>query len=148
MKTTHYYIENYSGITVGAIISVLSYVYANPVYGKTWEFVLTKSFDLGMGTFGFLLAILALIVQGGSDSIKKIKERKTLYNRFVLYNKKVVFLAITISFYAVVAKLANEHFTANLLLHRIDLSIYLLLISWFLIDTYRFLKVFYLVVKE
>lgn len=148
MKTTHYYVERYRGIAAGVIISAVCFLYITPVYNCKWEFILVKSFDFGMGTFGFLLAILALIVQGGSDSIKRIKERKTLYNRFVFYNKKVVFLAITISFYSMFAKLLNDFYPGVFVLHQIDLSIYLFLVTWFLVDTFGFLKLFYIIVKE
>ena len=148
MKTDKYYIETYGGLAAGAVTALISFFVFEPVYNPRWEYLLTKSFDLGIGTFGFLLAVLALIVQGNSNSIQKIKESEVLYKRFVLYNKKVVFLSITICFYSVIIKLINDGLLLGnkSIVQHIDLSLYLFLITWFLIDTYRFLKVFYLVI--
>jgi hypothetical protein len=148
VKTDKYYIEKYGGIAVGIIFALISFFIFKPVYNTSWDYLLTKSFDLGIGTFGFLLAVLALIVQGDSSAIQKIKAREILYRRFVLYNKKIVFLSITICFYSIVVKLINDGLLLgnNSFIQHVDLSLYLFLITWFLIDTYRFLKVFYIVI--
>jgi hypothetical protein len=149
-KTDSYYFEKYGGISIGFFSFLVTFIVGKPMYNACWDYLLSKSFDLGIGTFGFLLAVLALIVQSDTDTIRKIKERDTLYKRLILFNKRVVFISITICIYSVFAKLINDSglLASLLMIQNLILSIFIFLLSWFVFDMYKFLKIFYKIIMN
>ena len=94
-KKPAYWKEQFGGIILGFILSVLVFV-SSPELSKWKEFI-KEIPNIGMCTFGFLLTFLGIILQGGSDTIEWMKSRKDLFPRFIAFNKRIVILSIILS---------------------------------------------------
>lgn len=95
MRTISYYREKYGGIVLGIIALCVVWL-INPNLNKCVD-MMKEIPTIGMCTFGFLLTFLSIILQGNSDIILWMKSRKMLFNRFVLFNKRIVIIALLLS---------------------------------------------------
>lgn len=57
---------------------------------------------IGTFTFGFLLTLFGLIHQGNNSVISSFKNRKSLYKRFIHYNRDTVFMSLILTVYSYV----------------------------------------------
>ncbi|MFV0500761.1 MAG: hypothetical protein ACK5MH_04100 [Bacteroidales bacterium] len=142
------WIELGSGIAFGLVAGVLIYLY-NPRFSD-WKMIIEGFPSVAMCAFGFLLTLLGLTLQSNSSTVKYLKSRKILYNKFVSFNKRVVYLAFFISIFSYVIAYAK---TPNCIydiycLKRVILSVWLFFVTWFLWDLYYFVYLFYDIIKE
>jgi len=84
------YIERFSSLVIGIILFLLI-----AFYRDSFQFILNKDYldklvTISSSLFAFLLAILTIIVQSDSESIKKIKAHSS-YGRFIKFNRRIVF---------------------------------------------------------
>ena len=55
---------------------------------------------VGMCAFGFLLTFLGIILQGNSETIQWLMSKTNIYNRFILFNKRIVIVSFILSLYS------------------------------------------------
>lgn len=117
------------------------------------ESFMDKSIDISSISFGFLLAVLALLLQSDTPAITRIKESGR-FGELINFNKKAVIasalLAITGLIY-VSLKVATDYSHINLyqtvnLRHLID-CIGLGVFTFQIIEVFLFLDLFYFVIK-
>ena len=111
-----------------------------------------------MCTLGFLLTLLSIILQGNSSTIEWMKSRKMLFDRFIQYNKHIVIRSFIISIYAYILRFFNFQWLihelnleTNQIIHhirRLLISVFGGSITWFVIDTFQFIGIFYLLIKK
>lgn len=140
MKTLSYYIESYTGIVVGLFVGI--YLYTQNIFFWGIDNVLiSQSIDICFILFGFLLTILALIVQGDNQTLQRLRKHIG-YNRIILFNRRIVILSIILGFFStlVLAFIDTPTFSY---INQIAFSVFIFLWIWLLWDTSVFLKVFY-----
>ncbi len=142
MKTDKYYLEILHAPFIALLAGVLNLVFPNLLSCKDPTLIISKSVDISFILFGFLLTVLALIIQ----STKEIKDRN-LYSRLIDYNKRIVYLSITLGFYSL---LYLSLFDKIILLESKEwfASIYILLFIWIILDTLHFITIFYKLAKD
>lgn len=102
-KTFAYWFEKLIGCILGIISFCLTYKYWNLDHAlnqsKYYDVIIKASSSL----FGFLLAILALVVNGANNNsnIQKMKEKGS-FERLVRYHKVAVLLAFFLVVYSVI----------------------------------------------
>lgn len=140
MKTLSYYIESYTGIVVGLFIGI--YLYSQNIFfwGKD-NVLISQSIDICFILFGFLLTILALIVQGDNQTLQRLRKH-TGYGRIILFNRRIVILSIILGLFSTLV-LAFIDTLIFLWINQIAFSVFTFLWIWLLWDTIVFLKVFY-----
>ena len=142
-------IEKYVPFLLGVLVSYIFFEHEIVSYSDCKEFI--KQFTtIGTCTFGFLLNLFGLIIQFNSDVIKEIRKRKIPYRRFILYNRKVVFISLLLTIYSyVVGYLDWGKLLPNYsIISSIITSIFLGGLSWFLIETIYFLTIFYILIQD
>jgi len=95
------YIEKFSFWGIGFILFLVI-----AFYKDAFQFILNKDYldklvTISSSLFAFLLAILTIIVQSDSTSIKKIKAHKS-YKRFIIFNRKIVFTYLLCSLISII----------------------------------------------
>ena len=141
-------IENWLSPIIGVVISYLIYKCDVISYNGSVEFI--KQFTtIGTCTFGFLLTLFGLIVQSNSDVITEIRQRKIPYRRFILYNRKVVFISLLLTIYSYIIGYLNidRIISCDIILH-IATSIFFGAFVWFMIETIYFLLIFYILIQD
>lgn len=100
---------------------------------------------LGTCSFGFLLTMFTVIIQGNNIAIRQMRERRRPYERFVNFNKYVVILAFFVTVYSFIIGnfKFNEQFPYK---DELCLTFYILFL-WFIGQTLYFLWVFYTLAK-
>lgn len=111
---------------------------------------LIKEFpSIGMCAFGFLLTLLGIIIQSDTEIIVWLKSDKRLYNRFIKLNRRVVIISFIVSLFSyVIGYIEWPALIKNDNLNLATISIWLGLLSWFILDVIYFLQIFYLLVQR
>ena len=107
-----------------------------------------KLVEIMIGTsgtiFGFLLALLALIIQGSSPKLLELaKNRKTLMNRVIKYNRTVVLLALLCLAFSLIVMIFGDSIKNNIIIS----SIYAFLSTAIILYTIIFVLIFYEAIK-
>ena len=141
-------IENFLPPIVGFVIGYLINGCEIITYNGCIEFI--KQFKtIGTCTFGFLLTLFGLIIQSNSDVIVEIRRRKIPYKRFIIYNRKVVFISLILTIYSYIIGYLNlNSFISCDLVLRIATSIFFGAFVWFMLETIYFLIIFYILIQD
>lgn len=100
---------------------------------------------LGTCSFGFLLTMFTVIIQGNNSAIRQMRDRKKPYERFVNFNKYVVILAFLTTVYSFI--IGNFKFAEQFPYKEWMCLVFYILFIWFIVQTLYFLCVFYTLVK-
>jgi len=155
-KTLSYWKELYLGPFSGFIVA-LTLFNINHSFNEWVTFI--KEFPaLGMCAFGFLLTFLSIILQGNNETIIWMKSRKVLFDRFVSFNKRIVLLSLILTLYSYILCYAHFSWVTKLIMsYSPEIINYLKvtlisffggLMTWFFIDTFLFISIFYHLIKK
>lgn len=103
---------------------------------------------IGTFTFGFLLTLFGLIHQGSNSVISSFKNRKSLYKRFVHYNRDTVFMSLILTVYSyVLSNLTIWEGGSSTTVH-IVVTLFVGGFIYFSLTSVYFLYLFYLLVER
>ena len=152
-KTPSYYAEKYGGLIAGVLACCITLI-ANPSFSN-WKPFIVEFPSIGMCAFGFLLTFLGIILQGNSQTITWMMSRVKLYNRFIAFNKRIVIISFVLSLYSYLIGYANLQTITDLMVPHlvhiaksILLGIFCGLLIWFIIDTFQFTRLFYVLIRK
>jgi hypothetical protein len=142
MKTDRYFFELFCAPIVGLVLGFVAIIHPEILRFIDSHVIITKSIDISFIVFGFLLTVLALIVQ---SNLKFIKSK--LYPRLVRYNKRIVFLSLFAGLYSL---FYNSVISTVWLpeIMRFCIGIFIFLFVWIIIDLVIFIKVFYRLAED
>lgn len=152
-KTIGYYFERFIGLLVGIVTCFL--VYRNwfdksALLSEKYYDVIIK---VSSSIFGFLLTILALIVNSSSKAVADMRAHDS-YPRLIQYNKTAVFLALSIILFSVFMFLIiapedgigcfSRKYTV--IIFKVIVCFHAGLCIWSAIDTVIFVRIFYKII--
>ena len=140
MKNTSYYIEQYFGVLLGLFTGSLTYFKGFISWGMN-NILPEKSVDICFILFGFLLTVLALIVQGDNQTLKRLRSFDG-YGRIIRFNRRVVILSTILGLLSLLICTILEE-NLPIIANHILFSIFTFLWIWLLWDFGVFIKVFY-----
>lgn len=141
-------IENFLPPTIGIVIGYLIYKCDAFTYNGSIDFI-RQFTTIGTCTFGFLLTLFGLIIQSNSDVITEIRQRKIPYRRFIFYNRKVVFISLSLTLYSYIIGYLNiDSLISCDIISHIATSIFWGAFVWFMIETIYFLLIFYILIQD
>lgn len=144
-KTPAYYIEKYIGVSLGILFGFFAYNSEALAFISKPAF-LDKIISIASTLFGFLLAILTLIVQSNSETVKEM-QRHGSYQRLLHFNKRIVLLSGLVCLTSLFLAFVNESpITQTVpLKYIINFSLFV----WCVSDALIFVLIFYkLLLKE
>ena len=151
-KTMSYWHEKYGGTLYGFLVFILFLVVIKPEY-YSYKKLIQEFPSIGMCAFGFMLTFLGIILQGDSSTIQHMKSRQILYDKFIAYNRIVVILSLIISIYSYVIGYMGINSTISSVIpyysyfKDVFVALFWGLATKLLVDTYIFVKLFYLLLK-
>lgn len=151
-KTISYWHEKYGGTLYGGLAFILFLVVIKPEY-YSYKELIQEFPSIGMCAFGFMLTFLGIILQGDSSTIQYMKSRQVLYDKFIAYNKIVVILSLIISIYSYIIGYMEINTTISSAIpyysyfKNVLVALFWGLATKLLVDTYIFVKLFYLLLK-
>lgn len=152
-KTLSYWWEKVGGLLLGIITFIIIWI-INPNF-SSWKPFILEFPAIGMCAFGFLLTFLGIILQGNSETINWMMSREELYNRFIAFNKRIVIISFVLSLYSYIIGYANFQSIRALLypqlvqiVKNISIGIFCGLLAWFIIDTFQFTRLFYVLIRK
>ena len=156
MKSSGRIIEEYGGWIAFVIGFILSCIISPNKYHYS---ELIKGFPaIGLGIFGFMLTFIAIILQSSNKTIDYMKSQETLFKCFVDYNKRVVFVSAILTLYAYlissfclsVACIDWEigGVPVQRLVKIAAISLFWGLLLKLCVDTFFFIKSFYVLLKK
>ena len=145
-KTIGYWIEKLSSYLFGLAISALTFYNWNESNFSNSDDFLKNIVSISATLFGFLLAILTLIIQGESKTIKKLKKHGS-FKRLVLLNKRTVLSSIIICVFSFLLSIFKEDlFKINIDILKTLESINAGVFSFVVVNTLIFTLIFYRII--
>lgn len=137
MKTDRYYIELLYAPFIALTLGVVNLIWPNVFKYQDPIIIISRFIDISFIVFGFLLTVLALILQ----STQEIRSRK-LYPRLIRFNKRIVYLSL---FSGVYSLLYSSMFTSisKSVFKEYCVSIFIVLFIWVILDLLHFVSIFY-----
>ena len=152
-KTISYWWEKIGGLLAGIVVCCIIGA-IHPTFSH-WKPFIIEFPTIGMCAFGFLLTFLGIILQGNSETIKWMMSRDKLYNRFIDFNKRIVIISFVLSLYSYLIGYADFQTIKSLLSPQlvqiaktILIGVFCGLLVWFVIDTFQFTKLFYVLIRK
>lgn len=147
-KTIGYWLEKLTGYISGTIVVYFSFNYWDKfkfIFDATF---LDKIISITTTLFGFLLAILTLIIQSNSSTINKMKKHGS-FKRLILLNKLIVITSIINCIYSLLLLFAKENLeNKSLTPLKIFSSINVGIFTFVIINTMIFTIIFYRIILE
>ena len=143
-----YRCERLIGIVYGLIVIQLSFFNWEKMKFIIDETFLDKIISITTSLFGFLLAILTLIIQSNSSTINRMKKHGG-YKRLLLINKRIVVASIincSFSLLLLITKKIIE--IKSLVLLKFVGSINIGIFTFIIIETLIFTMIFYKIIIE
>jgi hypothetical protein len=146
-KTISYYIEKFGGLALAAIITFIAWKYWSFFSFTTEKDFFDKLIAITTTFFGFLLAVLTLIIQSSSPTVAAMKKHGS-YKRLINYNKTIVLLSAIVCFLSLVLLLGREKMIIE---QHTEILKYAGLVNFFLFlwtcfDTFVFVLIFYKII--
>ena len=140
-------IEKYIAFVVGLIVVIFLYVCSNVTYASSQEFI--KQFTtIGACTFGFLLTLFSLIIQGDNQAINRMRKRHKPFLRFIAMNKRVVIFSFLLTVYAyIIGYIDITQIIENSDIIKIAVCLFFGGFIYFILETVYFLIIFYLLIQ-
>lgn len=147
-KTIGYWIETLSGYISAVIIMYFSFEnWEKLEFIKSVDF-LDKIISITTTLFGFLLAILTLIIQSSSSTINKMKSHGS-FKRLILLNKLTVLTSIINCIYSLILSFTiNLIELKSLILLKLATTINIGIFSFVIVNTLLFTIIFYKIILE
>lgn len=150
MATIHKIIQNYLPAAVSIMFSFISWSFRIPAK-LDMDKIMDKSIDLASISFGFLLAVLALLLQGDSPAINRVKDSGN-YPTLIELNRKAVLVSglLVIISLIYLGTAAHEHvysiqgYELNNTLNSLALGIIIYQLAMVL----SFIDIFYFIIKQ
>ncbi|GAA4917447.1 hypothetical protein [Mucilaginibacter defluvii] len=111
-----------------------------------------KAIDISSISFGFLLAVLALLLQSDTPSIQRIKQGGR-FNELINFNKKAVVASALLAIIALlylsfkVAIIHSSIYICGISIHEFIDCVILAVFTFQVIEVYLFLDLFYTIIK-
>ncbi|EOG6896941.1 MULTISPECIES: hypothetical protein [unclassified Flavobacterium] len=147
-KTIGYWIEKLSGYISAVIVMYFSFEHWEKLeFIKDVDF-LDKIISITTTLFGFLLAILTLIIQSNSSTINKMKSHGS-FKRLILLNKLTVLTSILNCIYSLILSFTTKLIEVkSLTLLKIATTINIGIFSFVIVNTLLFTIIFYRIILE
>jgi hypothetical protein len=146
-KTISYYIEKFCGITLSCLIVFIAWK-----YWSFFSFIIDRDFfdkviTITTTLFGFLLAILTLLVQSNSATVVAMKKHGS-FKRLINYNKTIVLLSAIVCFLSLILLLSRDRLIAEQHIEFLECFglINLFFFLWACFDTLVFVLIFYKII--
>lgn len=142
-------VEQYGPISLGVIVGFLYYKYGYLIHHEDSIELIKQFTTIGTCSFGFLLTMFSLMIQSNSDVIKDMRKRQIPYNRFIKYNRNIVFLSFILTIYSYIIGYINilKIFTSHIIIDLL-ISIFYATFTCFIIYTIYFLVLFYILIQD
>lgn len=142
-------IEKFGSISLGIIFFLIILIYVKPEY-EEYKALVDSCLSVSTNIFGFLLALLGIILQGNSSTIEAMRRRHILYKKFINLNRKVVIIAFIIIFYSICLKFNDNYYYEKgfEFINSIFVSIFFGCCSVLFAETMYFIIIFYLLLKN
>ena len=142
MKTNAYYRELLLPPIIAIAIGFTAYFFCPLDVFDNPEDIISKVTDISFILFGFLLTILALIMQA-NESIRS----STLYTRLIRLNRKIVFVSLRLGVYSL---FSFALFSLPIIIKITEFlqSVFSFLLSWLIIESVQYIVIFYKLVLK
>ncbi len=153
MKTIDNLKEKYLSGLIGLLVFVLA-ICLEPSPLLKMDIFVEKAIDISSISFGFLLAVLALLMQSETTGIKRIKEAGR-FSELIAYNKKSVMASAVLAVMCLIYVSLDipESYKQHLLFGSTTIgliwdSIVFGFFAFQIMSVYLFLDLFYFIVKQ
>jgi hypothetical protein len=137
LKTDRYYIERSIAPGIGIIVFIWCLNYPSIFRISDPEAIISKVVDISFIFFGFLLTVLALILQSTAEVKSTL-----LFDNLIRYNKRVVIVATLLGFYSLLYVAKYNEMTLSCF-GSYSWPIFLFLLTWMALDSLYFIYIFY-----
>lgn len=86
---------------LACLVTILSFKYI-PVSGSEGNFqnFMSAFVEFGSLCFGVLLTFFGIVIQSSSDTVRRMKRKTKMFNRFILYNRNIIMFSLALTIYA------------------------------------------------
>lgn len=84
---------------LACLVTILSFKYI-PVSGSEGKFqnFMSAFVEFGSLCFGVLLTFFGIVIQSSSDTVRRMKRKTKMFNRFILYNRNIIMFSLALAY--------------------------------------------------
>lgn len=106
--------------------------------------------------FGFLLTLFGIIIQGNGAMIKKMKSTNVVFERYISFTKRIIWISLFLSVFAFAVGSINlswwyiifeELSSLRIIVEGIILRILMFFSFWLILDLIYFIHLFFLLIR-
>lgn len=86
---------------LACLVTILSFKYIH-VSGSEGNFqnFMSAFVEFGSLCFGVLLTFFGIVIQSSSDTVRRMKRKTKMFNRFIRYNRSIIMFSLALTIYA------------------------------------------------
>lgn len=134
---------------LACLVTILSFKYT-PVseIEDDCQIFMSAFVELGSLCFGVLLTFFGIVIQSSSDTVRRMKRKTKMFNRFILYNRNVIMFSLALTIYAYI--FGNLNFWKETLYYvpQIVISIFCGAFVYFIYGLCYLIIIFFLLLQQ
>lgn len=147
-------LETYGGPFISGVLTVGTLYFHPSFYGSMKAISNLPTITTCM--FGFLLTLFGIIIQGNGAMIKKMKSTNVVFDRYISFTKRVIWISLFLSVFAFAVGSINlswwniifeELPTIRIIIEGVILLILLFFSFWLILDLIYFIHLFFLLIR-
>ena len=147
-------LETYGGLFISGLLTYGAFFFHPSFYGSMKA--ISNLPTITTCIFGFLLTLFGIIIQGNGAMIKKMKNTNVVFERYILFTKRVIWISLFLSVFAFAVGSINlswwylifeESFTIRIIIEEIIMRVLVFFSCWLILDLIYFIHLFFLLIR-
>lgn len=143
------WLDYWAPFLLACLVTILSFEYI-PISKSEADYqkFMSAFVEFGSLCFGVLLTFFGIVIQSSSDTVRRMKRKTKMFNRFIQYNRNVIMFSLVLTIYAYI--FGNLDFWKDTLYYvpQIVISIFCGAFAYFIYGLCYLLVIFFLLLQQ
>lgn len=147
-------LETYGGPFISGVLTVATFMLHPSFYGSMKA--ISNLPTITTCIFGFLLTLFGIIIQGNGAMIKKMKSTNVVFERYISFTKRIIWISLFLSVFAFGVGSINMSWwnvvfedlpIRRIIVEELVLMVLVFFSFWLVLDLIYFIHLFFLLIR-